>query len=163
MDNRTKSGIVDTVKERATAQLSNQKGRATDGLDVVAQAVRQTTQQLRDGQHDTIAQYVDRAAEQLERFSSAIRSKEVPDLLREARQLARRQPALFIGGSFAVGLLAARFLKSSRQDDDDNRDGYGTPYSGGTAYSGGTGYSGSTDASPGFATSGDQRPQRERW
>jgi hypothetical protein len=126
MDNRNtaeptrstaQGGIVNTMKERATAQLSTQKGKATEGLDVVAQAVRQTTQQLRESQHDTIAQYIERAAEQLERFSTTVRNKDVTDLLREAQQLARRQPALFIGGSFAIGLLAARFLKSSRQDD----------------------------------------------
>jgi len=40
-------------------------------------------------------------------------------MLRDARNLARRQPALFIGGSFAVGLLAARFVKSSPRDGND--------------------------------------------
>ena len=112
----TQAGIVNTVKDRATAQLSTQKGRATEGLDVLASAVRQTTQQLRSDQHDTIAEYVDRAAEQLEKFSASIRNKDVNDLMRDATQFARRQPALFIGGSFVVGMLAARFLKSSRQD-----------------------------------------------
>jgi hypothetical protein len=113
----TGSGIVNSVKERATAQLSTQKGRAAEGLDVIAQAVRQTTQQLRNDQHDTIAQYADRAAEQLERFSSSVRDKDLNALLQDAQQLARRQPGLFIGGSFVLGLLAARFLKSSRQQE----------------------------------------------
>ena len=110
--------LMNTVKQRATAQLDTQKTRATDGLHVIAGAVRQTTQTLRSDQHDNLAQYVDRAADQLERFSEAIRDKDVDELLHEARDLARRQPALVVGGSFAVGLLAARFLKSSRRDGD---------------------------------------------
>lgn len=120
--------LMNTVKQRASAQLDTQKTRATDGLSVIAGAVRQTTQQLRNDQHDGLAQYVDRAADQLERFSNAIREKDIDELLRDARQIARRQPALFIGGSFAVGLLAARFLKSSRRDNQRSSDesGYGS-------------------------------------
>jgi|1185.fasta_scaffold645172_1 hypothetical protein len=124
--------FMNTVKERATSQLDSQKARATDGLSAVAGAVRQTTQQLRNDQHDGLAQYVDRAADQLERFSNAMRNKDVDELLRDARQFARQQPALFIGGSFAVGLLAARFLKSSRENSNGAGDrmydqtGYGS-------------------------------------
>lgn len=110
-------GIAGKVKERATAQLSTQKDRATDSLGSVASAVRQTGQRLREEQNETVAQYVEQAADQLERLSSSLREKDVAELLQDAQRLARRQPALFIGGSFAVGLIAARFLKSSRRDE----------------------------------------------
>jgi hypothetical protein len=110
--------LVGKVKERATAQLSTQKDRATDGLGSIAQAVRQTGQRLRDERQEGMAQYVERAADQLERFSNGLREKDVGELLHDAQRLARRQPALFIGGSFAAGLLAARFLKSSRERDE---------------------------------------------
>lgn len=125
------SGIAGKVKERATAQLTTQKDRATDGLGSVVSAVRQTGQHLRDQQNETVAQYVEKAAEQLERFSNNLREKDVNELLQDAQRLARRQPALFIGGSFAVGLLAARFLKSSRPGERDyaggGRDYYTAP------------------------------------
>jgi hypothetical protein len=127
----TSSGIAGKVKERATAQLTTQKDRATDGLGTVASAVRQTGQHLREQQNETVAQYVEKAAEQLERLSNNLREKDVNELLHDAQRLARRQPALFIGGSFAVGLLAARFLKSSRAEGRDydvgTRDYYTTP------------------------------------
>jgi hypothetical protein len=109
----TSSGIVGKVRERATAQLSTQKDRATDGLGTIAHAVRQTTGQLREDRQDMVAEYVEKAADQLERLSNTLREKDINELLQDAQRLARRQPALFIGGSFAVGLLAARFLKSS--------------------------------------------------
>jgi len=115
------AGIVNAVKDRATAQLSNQKGRATEGLDVIAQAVRKTTEQLREDQHDTLAHYIDRAAEELERFSNSVRNRNINELVRDTQQLARRQPALFIGGSFLVGVLVARFLKSSGGNGAEER------------------------------------------
>jgi ElaB/YqjD/DUF883 family membrane-anchored ribosome-binding protein len=108
------TGLMDRVRQGANTQLSTQKNRATDGLGNVAQAVRQTTQHLREQQHDTIARYVDQAADQLERMSDRLRQKDVGQLLQDAQQFARRRPAVFIGSAFAVGLLGARFLKSSR-------------------------------------------------
>src|SRR5919107_246926 len=102
------SGLMSKVKDGAVSRLSTQKDRATDGIGSVAQAVRQSTQQLRDQQHDTIAQYVDQAAAQLERFSNTLKEKNVSQLLDDAQRFARRNPALFIGGAFAVGLLSAR-------------------------------------------------------
>src|SRR4051794_6295424 len=58
-DSAGTSGLMDKVRNGAAAQLSTQKDRATDGIGSVVQAVRQSTQHLRDTQHDTIAQYVD--------------------------------------------------------------------------------------------------------
>jgi hypothetical protein len=109
------AGLMDKVRQGATTQLSTQKDRATDGIGTVAHAVRQTTQQLRDQQHETIAYYVEEAANQLEQFSNRLRDKDVAELMREAQQFAKRRPAVFIGSAFAVGLLGARFFKSSRE------------------------------------------------
>ena len=123
------TGLIDKMKSSATSQLGAQKDRATDGIGSVAQAVRQSTQQLRDQQHETIAQYVEQAADQLERFATRLKQQNVGDLLNEAQDLARRRPALFIGGAFALGLLGARFIKSSGQNrtGSPRRAGYRTP------------------------------------
>ena len=123
------AGLIDKVKQGATAQLSTQKDRATEGIGSVVDAVRQSTQHLRDNQHDTIAQYVEQAAGQLERWSNQLKEKNVGDLLQEAQQLARRRPAVFIGSAFAIGLLGARFLKSSRE----RQSSASSPYSGRTS------------------------------
>jgi ElaB/YqjD/DUF883 family membrane-anchored ribosome-binding protein len=109
------------VRERATQQLSNQKNRATDGLGNIASAVRQSAQPLRDQHHETIASYVGKAADQLEKLSSSLRERDVPELLDDARRFARERPAVFIGASFAAGLMAARFFKSSAENDADYR------------------------------------------
>jgi hypothetical protein len=128
------AGLMDRVKESAASQLGTQKDRATDGLGSVAQAVRQSTQQLRDQHHETIAQYVEQAADQLERFATRLKERNIGDLAREAQDLARRRPGLFIGSAFALGLLGARFLKSSN-DNGQSRSVHtiGSAYTGGGA------------------------------
>jgi hypothetical protein len=107
------NGLVGRVRDQATAQLATQKNKATDGLGTVAQAVRETTQRLREGRHDTVAGYAEQAADQLDRFSEQLRQKDIGELMNDAQRLARRQPALFVGGAFALGLIGARFMKST--------------------------------------------------
>ncbi len=111
------TGMMGRVRERASQQLSNQKHRATDGLGNIASAVRQSAQPLRDQHHETIASYVGKAADQLDKLSSSLRERDIPELLDDARRFARERPAVFIGASFAAGLMAARFLKSSAESD----------------------------------------------
>ena len=107
-------GILNQVRDKAASQLNEQKARATDSLGSVAQAVRQSTQHLREQQYDTVAQFVERAADQIERFSNHLRERDLNELVSEAQRFARHQPAVFIGSSFAAGMLAARFIKASR-------------------------------------------------
>jgi hypothetical protein len=109
------SGVMDRVKEGATAQLSSQKNRATEGLGSLAEAVRKTSEPLRESNHATLAEYVEKAADRIERFSSDLKQRDLGDLVNDAQRFARRQPALFLGGAFAVGIIAARFLKSSSE------------------------------------------------
>ena len=120
------SGVLKTVRDQANAQLNSQKQRATDGIGSVAQAVRETSKGLRDNKQEGVARYVDQAADQLDRLSSTLREKDLGELVNDAQQLARRQPALFIGSAFALGLLGARFLKSSSPHDDGYGESYGS-------------------------------------
>jgi hypothetical protein len=112
------NGLFERVRERAHASIENQKDRAAEGLGTVAEAVRGSTQQLRDQRHETIARYIDEAADQIERIVQRLQHKDVREFLRDLQGFARRQPALFIGAAFAVGVISGRFLKSSPPTSD---------------------------------------------
>jgi hypothetical protein len=114
----TDQGVMDRVREGAAARLSSQKDRATDSLGSLARAVRDSSRPLRENQQETLAQYLEKAADGIERFSAKLRERDVKELMHEAQQFARRQPALFLGAAFAAGVIAARFLKSSSTDRD---------------------------------------------
>lgn len=126
------------VAEQATTHVESQKDRAVASLGSVAGALRQAGQHLRDNQQAPVAQIADKAADRVEQFTQQLHGKDVQELLRDVENYARRQPALFLGGAFALGLLAARFLKSSGQRESD---GGGRSY-GGRGYSGYGGYGG---------------------
>jgi hypothetical protein len=112
--------LADQAKQQATSQLASQKQRATDSLGGVAQALRQTGQQLRQQDQGMIARYADQAAGQIERFSGFLRGKDMNQLIDETEQFARREPTLFLGGAFVLGVLGARFLKSSGEQSQSS-------------------------------------------
>jgi hypothetical protein len=118
--------VADQAKQQATSQLDSRKNQAVDSLGTVAQALRQTSQHLRQNDQGTIAQYTDKAAERVEQFTGQLRGKDVQTMVRDVERYARQQPAVFLGGAFVLGLLGARFLKSTAQrEDDDESGGYG--------------------------------------
>jgi hypothetical protein len=112
------SQAIDTVKQKATTKIEDQKATLAQGLGSVADTIRQVGENLRGtaGESEvasTAAKYGDSLATQVEQFSNYLDKHNVSDLLREVERFARRNPAYFIGGAFALGLLGARFLKSS--------------------------------------------------
>jgi hypothetical protein len=106
--------LTDQLRGQASTQISGQKERVVRGLTSVVEAVRETGKQLRDKQQSGIAGYLDGAANQIERFSQGVSQKEVGEIVDDVQRFAQRQPALFLGLGFGIGLLGARFLKSSK-------------------------------------------------
>jgi len=106
--------VVDQARQQVSSRLAGQKDRAAEGLTSVAQALRQTGQQLRDQDQQGVTGYIENAASQVERVSNYLRQNDLGQLVDDVEGFARRQPALFLGGAFVLGLLGARFLKSSR-------------------------------------------------
>jgi hypothetical protein len=60
-----------------------------------------------------LCELTERAARQVERASRYLRRSELREMVSDLEQLARRRPAILVGGSFATGMLLARFFKSS--------------------------------------------------
>ena len=110
----TAGQVADTARQQVGTRLTSQKDRAAESLGGVAQALRQTSQQLREHDQAGVTSYVDQAANQIERFSGYLQNRDMGQLVDDVESFARRQPAAFLGGAFLIGLLGARFLKSSR-------------------------------------------------
>ncbi|HLZ08150.1 MAG TPA: hypothetical protein VKT80_06135, partial [Chloroflexota bacterium] len=106
----------DQARQQGMSQLASQKDRIAGTLGNVADALHATSSHLKQNDDIPIAGYVDQIASSVEQFSNHVRQQSVDELIGETESLARRRPGLFIGGAFIVGLVAARFLKISRQD-----------------------------------------------
>lgn len=111
--------IVNQVQEQAGSQIARQKDNAATDLTQVVQAVRRFGESLTgQGQEGGpiaryAAEYGDKAANSLERFSTYIREQDPKQLLNDVQNFGRRRPALLLGGAFLLGLAGARLIKSS--------------------------------------------------
>lgn len=137
------SEVASQAQQQVSAGIASQKDSAAHSLSDVAQALRQTGQQLRDQDQVGVTGYIDQAAEQVERLSHYLERNDLGHLVGDLERFARRQPAMFIGGAFLVGLLGARFLRSTRPDQYNDQNSY-RRYSGpGETYGGYRGVYGS--------------------
>ncbi len=111
---RRKGGeLMDQTRTQITSRISDQKETAAGSISTVAQAIRQMGDQLRQQDQAMIAGYVTPIADAVENVSGYLREHSVEDMTQEVERFARRNPAVFLGAAFGIGLLAARFLKSS--------------------------------------------------
>jgi uncharacterized phage infection (PIP) family protein YhgE len=99
--------------ETAKGQLSDRKDQVADGIDTVASALRRTGDQLRSEDTGFVGDYVNKAADAVSNISQHLRENDLDQLMRETEDFARREPTIFLGSAFALGVIAARFLKSS--------------------------------------------------
>jgi len=148
--------IFDQATEQITSRLDMGKELVVGTMTEVSQALRKTGQQLRDeGAQPMLAQYVDRGAEQIERVSGHMRQRDANELLAEVEWFARRQPMVFAGGTFALGMLAVRFLKSGgrQQTAGSSSMSSGQSFTGATRTTVGTGQASpsATTRPPGYA------------
>lgn len=169
--------LAGDVQERATeaveGKLGRQKSRAARTLHGIAQSLRESSQNLQEQETGDAQQYVDGAARQVDRLADFLQRTDVEEIGSNLEDFARRQPALFLGGAFVLGVIGARFLKSSQRGDrskalTEYRSGsYDGEYADGGGYGSQTGYGTRSGygSQPGYGTQsgygasslGDQR------
>jgi hypothetical protein len=106
-----KDAVVDQANEvRDKAQ--SMKDHTSERIRGVATQLQNASETLRDDD-PLVADFAERASRGVESIAQYVSSASAQTLVRDSEQLARRQPALFFGGAFLLGLAAGRFLKSS--------------------------------------------------
>jgi hypothetical protein len=120
-------GIGDRVRQGINSQVGAQKDRAVDSLMGVADAVRRMGEPLQGQPYEPFAKYVQNAAERVEQAALYLRQHEVEELVDDLRDVARRQPAVFVGVGFLAGAICGRFLKSSNRESSSYERPAGQP------------------------------------
>jgi ElaB/YqjD/DUF883 family membrane-anchored ribosome-binding protein len=103
------------ARDSATTSLNDSRHQAADRIGGIANAVRSTGQQLRAENQAGVADLTDSLADQVDRLSSYLRDRDFGAVREDLEQFARRQPAVAVGVALAIGLLGARFIKSSQR------------------------------------------------
>lgn len=135
---RAKDVALNRVEDAKQA-ADSAKHRASERVRALGAAVRSLGHHLRASDERMIANYAERTSERIDEVASFIENAEPNDLVRQGEDLARRNPLVFFGGTFLVGLTIGRFLKSGNQTAEGGTGSQliaGTPeareYAGGT-------------------------------
>jgi len=104
------SHVAGQAKEVVSEKVGRGFERSAGELGELASALRRTREQVKD---TFAAPYVGKVADQVDRLSDYVANAQLDDVVQSTESFARREPLIFLGGAFALGLLGARFLKSS--------------------------------------------------
>ncbi|HET7240187.1 MAG TPA: hypothetical protein VFI77_03450 [Gemmatimonadales bacterium] len=108
------------ARDRAGSSIDDGRRQAADQIGNIAGAFHRTGEQLRNENQDRIAGLADSFAGQVDQVAKYLREADLRTVGRDVEQLARERPAVVFGAAFAVGLLVARFLKSSPSADRED-------------------------------------------
>jgi hypothetical protein len=120
---------VGHLAERATGiglmQADRGREAAADGVSKVADTIRRVSLDMQTEQ-PAIANAAETAADQAERIADYLRTTDAREILGSVENAARRQPLLFLGGAFVLGVAASRLFKAASGGSDTTQD-KGTP------------------------------------
>jgi hypothetical protein len=124
----TASGTYEAVANTASSKLDERKGELSSGLRTLAETFRKTGNDLKGNAQatpltDITAKYTGTAARQIENVANYFDRKDLSAVMRDAQDFARRNPAIFLGAAFGLGMLAARFLKSAPPSENEYSSG----------------------------------------
>lgn len=105
--------VATQAKQQVQSVFSSQQSQITQTLQAVHDGLHQTGETLRQQNQSAAAGAVDKLADGLNGVSTYVGQRDLGQLVDDVEGVARRNSALFLGGAFALGVLAARFLKSS--------------------------------------------------
>lgn len=107
-------------------QADRGRQQAANGIEQIAQSIRRVSTDLQVEQ-PAFANAANVAADGFERAGRFLQTTDARGILNSVENAARRQPLLFLGASFAIGVAASRFIKagSQRAADRSTSNGHG--------------------------------------
>lgn len=101
--------------QRVREQLDTRSTQAGEQVSSVGQALRRTSQQLRDDGQDMPARLAERGAGQADRLGNYLQRSSADDILGSLEGFGRRKPWLVATGAALVGFAASRLLRASSE------------------------------------------------
>lgn len=144
---------TDQARGRVTDVVTERSTDAGEQVNSAADALRQTSSQLRSSGKEAPAKVMDTVAGRIEGVGNWLRDSDGDQILHDIENLARRQPTAVIFGGVTLGFIASRLLRASSTKRYQSTTGNGsldryrtTGYGAGTsgASRGGTAAGGST-------------------
>lgn len=107
--------LTGTAKQKLHSELDSRKGPAVSQVKSVSSALEAAASELSDSPN-WLRSAVAQGAQALQRFGDSVEHKDSRELTREAQQIARANPGMFLAACAAAGFAGARILKAGAED-----------------------------------------------
>lgn len=128
--------LAERAADVGIQQADRGREMAAEGIDKVAQTVRRLSTDMQTDQ-PRIASAASTAADQAEKVAQYLRETDARQIIGNVEDVARRQPLIFLGGAFLLGMAASRFIKAAggggRSAQAGQRSGYSADYRSGAS------------------------------
>jgi hypothetical protein len=104
---------AETARSRLREQVDQRSTQTGGQVRSTAQALRSTSERLREDGQDGPAKAAERAADQAEKVGSWLEQSDADRILQDVEDFGRRQPLAVAAIGLAAGFAASRFLKAS--------------------------------------------------
>ncbi|HEX7114114.1 MAG TPA: hypothetical protein VF193_03185 [Steroidobacter sp.] len=104
--------FTDRLRSDGRQKIESSKRTAAEHIEGIAEALNRAREVL-EQREPAIASYASQLANRVGNLATRLREASMEDLLEDTRELARRNPMMYLAGGVAVGFVLARFLKTS--------------------------------------------------
>ena len=139
-------------------QADRGKDQAAEGITQVADSIRRVSLDM-EGSQPQIAEVAQTAADQAERVANYLQQTDAREIVRTVEDVARRQPLLFLGGAFLLGMAATRLIKAAGGQDQDRSYAYSGDWRSAPSYGVGGGSTASAYATGAGRNGFDELPE----
>lgn len=103
---------ANVAQEKLRDTATTGKDKTADALHSVADATRNAAGKITDPKMQPIADYANKAAESLDRWSDTLKTRNFDELSEDLRTSVRANPMVAVGVAAAAGFLLARLFTS---------------------------------------------------
>jgi hypothetical protein len=109
---QTAGHLAERAADLGLDQADHGRHLAADGIATVARSIRRLSTEIAEEQ-PAIANAATTVADQADRTAQFLNETDAREMISKVEEAARRQPLLFLGGAFVLGVATARFLKAA--------------------------------------------------
>ncbi|CAO1652407.1 DUF883 domain-containing protein [Parasphingorhabdus sp. NYA22] len=114
----TTSDFKDRALTKAKSAASQGKERTGTAIENLSRMIEDSAKTIDDNVGEKYGNYARSAADAVSSFAEKLNSKEVDEIVEDARGYVRKSPAVAIGAAAVVGFLLSRLIKSGMDDND---------------------------------------------
>lgn len=108
--------LKDRAIDKARSTANDGKAKAGEAIGTFSEMIENSAKTIDENVGEKYGDYARSAADAVSSFAEKVNSKEVDEMVEDARSFVRKRPAVAIGAAALVGLLVSRLIKSGMDD-----------------------------------------------